>query len=112
MTLSLGALCSVVGIILLAMILLMIAKRRFRRNKPFALTARVVACVFVQFFAILVLTLVTHDPGPDAYTVDVEELLGHDARDALYIFVIVLLDIASIAVISFFKSGWVEPILR
>jgi len=110
--LQLGLICLIIGAILLGMIVLMMFKRRMRRSRPFTLTARAVACVFIQFFLFLVLTVITNDPGADAFTVDAEELLGHDARDALYIFIIVLLDLAGIAVISFFKSDWVEPILR
>lgn len=112
MALCVGAISAIVGLILLAMIVGMIFKRRLRRSRPFVLASRLVACVFVQFFLFIVLTVITNDPGEDAFIVDVNELLGHDARDALYIFVIVLMDLGAIAVISFFKSDWVEPILR
>jgi len=111
-SLSLGTLCLVLGIILGAMILLMVVKRRARKNAPFVLTARIVACVLVQLLLLLTLTQATYTPGADAMTVDVGELLGHDSRDALIIFILVIADLAAIIVIALFKSSWVEPILR
>jgi len=107
------ALLIMIQVVVLAALVYPIATHRWaRKSKTMVLAARIVACVLVQFIAILAATTVLYGPGEEVDFSNIEEVVRQNAASMLTAFAIVLVDVVVVIIIALFKSEWVEPLMR